>query len=219
MTGSNRIKGAALGLTIDGVDYWADVTSVVFDNEEASGDVTTFADAAAGGARQHFASISAIQSVETASFWRYVWANTGAEAAYKYAPHGNAVASADQPHLIGTLKIGPKPSLGGEAGASNTFTFDTRFDINGEPTLDLGASGTPVITSISPTGAEIGELVVIAGTRFTGVTGVTFDGDPVEFIFNSDSSISAVVDGVGAVPVVVTTGEGASAAFTYTVAA
>lgn len=217
MTGSNRIKGAALGLTIDGVDYWADVTSVVFDNEEASGDVTTFADAAAGGARQHFATISAIQSVQTASFWRFVWDNTGQTATYKYAPHGNAVATADQPHLTGTLKIGPKPSLGGDAGATNTFTFETRFDIDGEPTLDLGTGALPVITAISPAGQSMGELVVIAGTRFTGVTGVTFDGVATEFIFNSDSSITAVVDGTGEVPVIVTTAEGASVAVDYTV--
>jgi len=219
MTGSTRIKGAALGLTIGGVDYWADISSAVFDNEEATGGVTTFADAAAGGSRQHFVTVSAIQSLASASFWRYVWANTGVSATYKYAPHGNATASANEPHLTGNLKIGPKPTLGGDAGSDNTYTFETRFDITGEPVLDVGTSGGPVVTAIAPTGRAIDELVVIGGTRFTGVTGVTFDGTAVEFVFNSDSSISAVVAGAGAVDVIVTTASGASTAVEYTVAA
>jgi len=219
MTGSTRIKGAALGLTIAGVDYWADISSAVFGNEEATGGVTTFADAAAGGSRQHFVTLSAIQSLASASFWRYVWANTGATATYKYAAHGNASATANEPHLTGSLKIGPKPSLGGEAGNDNTYTFETRFDISGEPVLDVGASGGPVITAVAPTGRGIGELVVIGGTRFTGVTGVTFEGVAVEFVFNSDSSISAVVAGVGAADVIVTTPSGASPAVEYTVVA
>lgn len=219
MAGSTRIKGAALGLTIDGVDYWADVTSVVFDNEEASGDVTTFADAEAGGARQHFATISAIQSVQTASFWRFVWDNTGQTATYKYAPHGNAVATADQPHLTGTLKIGPKPSLGGDAGATNTYTFETRFDIDGEPTLDLGTGALPAITAISPTGQQVGDSVLISGTRFTGATDVKFAAaSSPSFILVSDSVITAVIPaGTGVKAVTVITPEGTSASVNYTV--
>jgi hypothetical protein len=214
---STRIKGAALGLTIGGVNYWADIVKCEFDNEEAPSGVTTFADAAAGGARQHFALITAIQSLQSASFWRYVWANTGAEAAYIYAAHGNATATADQPHLTGTLKIGPKPKLGGEAGATNTYTFETRFDIDGTPTLDVGTGADPIITTILPTGASAGELVVISGSRFTGVTGVTMDGGAAEFILNSDSSITLVVEGTGAADVIVTTAEGVSNTVEYTV--
>lgn len=218
--GSNRIKGAALGLTIGGVDYWADVTSVVFDNEEASGDVTTFEDASLGGARQHFATISAIQSVQSVSFWRYVWANTGAVAAYKYAVHGNAVATADQPHLTGTLKIGPKPTLGGEAGATNTYTFETRFDIEGEPTLDAGASAAAEIISITPAGRAVGANVLISGTRFTGATAVRFIAVPsTSFVVVSDSTIVATIPagaaGVRAVTIV--TPAGTSAPVNYTV--
>ena len=54
--------------------------------------------------------------------------------AYIYAPHGNATASATQPHFTGTVKIGPRPSLGGAAGSSNTYVFDTVWEIVTGPT-------------------------------------------------------------------------------------
>lgn len=59
---SARIKGTGLVLEIDGVDYYADCVSAVLENEEAAAAVTTFADAAAGGARQFYFAIEAIQS-------------------------------------------------------------------------------------------------------------------------------------------------------------
>lgn len=137
--GSTRIKGTKLALTLGspGTDYWADISSYLLDNEEADSDVTTFADAAEGGARQFRLTGSAIQSTDTASFWRYVWENTGEDVAFTLAPHGNATATEAQPHFVGTVTIGPKPAIGGEAG-TGSFTFDFEWDVVGEPTVDEG---------------------------------------------------------------------------------
>lgn len=135
---STRIKGSALKLTIGSTDYWADVTSAVLDNEEADTGATTFADAQAGGARQYFFTLNAIQSTDSASLWSYIWANTGEIVAYTYAPHGNTTATANEPHFVGTVKIPPKPSIGGEAGANVEYTFEVRMDCQEEPTLDTG---------------------------------------------------------------------------------
>lgn len=133
MATSTRIKGGALSLKLGATDYWADATNVVLESEDA--DVITFYDASVAG-RQFFFTVDAIQSTESGSFWSYVWANSGAnDIAFVYAPHGNATATADKPHFEGTLRIGAKPSIGGTAGASTTFTFSTRFDVNGEPEL------------------------------------------------------------------------------------
>lgn len=137
--GSTRIKGSKLLLTMDGTDYWADAIKVELDNEEASGDVTTFEDAAAGGARQFFFTVTALQSTAASSFWRWLWENTGETVPAVYAPHGNAVATADQPHFEGSVTVGPKPKIGGEAGASTTYTFDYRLDCTAEPTLKTTA--------------------------------------------------------------------------------
>jgi hypothetical protein len=135
MSSSTRIKGSALKLTIGTTDYWADITSAVLENEESDAGVTTFADAQAGGARTHYFTLTAIQSTDTGSFWRYVWANTGEVVSYEYAPHGNAEPSSSEPHFTGTVKIPPKPSIGGEAGTTTEFTFEVRMDCQEEPTL------------------------------------------------------------------------------------
>ena len=140
MTGSTRIKGTKLALTLGtpGTDYWHDMTSYELYNDEAETDVTTFADAAEGGARQHKLKGTAIQSTAAASFWRYVWANTGEDVPFTLAPHGNEVATEAQPHFVGTVTIGPKPSLGGEAG-TGSFTFEFDWNVTGEPVMDTGA--------------------------------------------------------------------------------
>lgn len=131
--GSTRIKGAALKLTIGTTDYWADVTAVTLNNEEAAAGVTTFEDASLGGARQFYLEGTAIQSTASASFWNYLWENTGEIVAYVYAPHGNDIPTADQPHFEGTVKVPAKPAIGGEAGVNNEFTFDFRMDCQEEP--------------------------------------------------------------------------------------
>jgi hypothetical protein len=140
MAGSTRIKGTKLALTLGtpGTDYWHDMTSYELFNDEAESDVTTFADAAEGGARQHKLKGTAIQSTAADSFWRYVWANTGQDVPFTLAPHGNATPTASQPHFIGTVTIGPKPSLGGEAG-TGAFTFEFEWLVTGEPVMDDGA--------------------------------------------------------------------------------
>lgn len=139
MAGSNRIKGTKLALTLGtpGIDYWADITSYSLSNDEADSDVVTFADAAEGGARQYKLTGSAIQSTEAASFWRYAWANTGEEVPFTLAPHGNVTPSDEQPHFVGTVTIGPKPSVGGEAG-TGAFTFEFEWNVVGVPVMDTG---------------------------------------------------------------------------------
>lgn len=221
MTGSTRIHGAALALSLGGTDYWADATSVKLDNEDAAAGVVTFADAADGGSRKFFFTVSAIQSTASGSFWRYVWASTGSEVAYIYAPHGNVTATADEPHFTGTLKIGPKPAIGGDAGLDVDQVFEVRFDsTSGEPVLDSGADAEGAITSITPAGQHVGESILIAGTRFTGATDVKFGAtSATDIIVISDSTITAVIPaGTGVKAITVITPEGTSAAVNYTVA-
>lgn len=142
-TGSTRIKGNALALQFGtpGEDYWADATSVVLDNEDKDGGVTTFEDASkAGGEKQWFFTVSAIQSTQPTSFWHYLWDNEGETVAFTYAPHGNEEASTDQPHFIGMCKVGTKPTVGGDADAEGEYTFEARLDVTSGPTLDDGSS-------------------------------------------------------------------------------
>jgi hypothetical protein len=55
-------------------------------------------------------------------------------------------------------------------------------------------SSTPSITSFSPTSAQVGALVAITGTNFTGATGVSFNGTPASsYTVNSATQISTYV--------------------------
>lgn len=143
--GSNRIKGAALTLLIgdtDPVDYKADVSACTLENEEASGGVTTFEDAATGGRRQYYFNLSAIQSTDPDSLWREIWEHTGETVPFTYAPHGNDEPTDEKPHFVGMVTIGTRPNIGGEAGATNEYVFESRWDIEGLPTM-ITAPETP----------------------------------------------------------------------------
>lgn len=132
---ATRIKGKGALFTLGATDFGPECTSIVLENEDADADVTTFADAAAGGAKQWFFTISAVQSTDATSLWRYLWDNAGdLDVAFVYAPHGNAVVTASLPHYTGTVDLPAKPSIGGDA--DTTYTFEVRIDVNGEPVLD-----------------------------------------------------------------------------------
>lgn len=130
---ATKYKGKGLSLLVDAVEVNMDVTSVVLTNEEADDDVVTFADLASGASVQWYFEGSAVADYAPGSLWSYLWDNTGEEGvAFVFKPYGNSVASASQPHFTGTLNVGNKPPVGGEAGS--VFTFDFRLDVNGTPT-------------------------------------------------------------------------------------
>lgn len=135
---STRIKGNALKLTISGTDYWADLSSVTLQSEDASADANTFYDASLGGRRDWFFTVSGVQSTATASFWRAMWSAAGTEVAFVYNPHGAASPSTTQPNFTGTVRIPAQGAfqIGGDASTDGTFSFDgVRMDIVGDVTL------------------------------------------------------------------------------------
>lgn len=217
---SERIKGTKLAFIVHGVEIRNDATSVVLDNEEAEGDVTTFADAEAGGARQEFLQFGAVQSTQVGSFWRTVHANPGLEAPFVFKPHGNEVPTPDKPHFRGVATFGPKPTLGGEAGAQSTFTFETRMDLVGASILDDGTDGEPLISSVDGVQPfDPDDTVIFHGVRFLGTTNVTVDGISAPFAIVHDGALAVGIPGAadGPANVIVTNAEGASPAFSITV--
>ena len=125
-----RNMGKDIVLKVAGTDYKLDCKKVRLDNEEA--EVVTFGTA---GARQWFFEIEAVEDTASGSLWSYLWSNAGSDVAFVFAPNGNAIEAADKPHFTGTLTLGPKPGVGGEAGSS--FTFETRWNVIGEPVRDI----------------------------------------------------------------------------------
>lgn len=134
-----RIRGKALGLKIDGTDYWKEMSKVDLYHEEAQADVTTFEDAAKGGATDWKIDITALTATDQDAFWSMLWALTpGTEVPYMVSPHGNEDPTADKPHFIGTLIAGKKPRL--TLNANTTSTFDYTFELAGEPVRDDGVA-------------------------------------------------------------------------------
>lgn len=129
ITRNNRIYGKALGLTIGGKDYWADLAK--YELAPGDGDALTFADAAAGSSAWTLKG-TAIQSTDTASFWAMVWESVGQTFDFVLAPHGNKTASETQPHFKGTVTISSRPPISSEAGDDKGSTFDFEWKVLGD---------------------------------------------------------------------------------------
>ena len=83
------------------------------------------------------------------------------------------------------------------------------------------AGGVPAIGSALPSGADVGDPIVLTGSRFTGTTGISMDAQTVaNFTVIDDSTITMIIPAsvAGPAPIIVTNADGASAAFAYTAA-
>ncbi|WP_219949394.1 IPT/TIG domain-containing protein [Salinibacterium sp. M195] len=149
---------------------------------------------------------------------------------------GGTVVTIEGSNLTDTTRV----TFDGDAGTSLTILSDTEITITTpahvqgtvpitlqHPGGDLGAGlfeylPIPVVASLTPaTGPTVGGTVVtITGSDFTGVTGVTFDGDDgTSFIVVSDTEITvttpAGAEGAAAVVVEHPNGNAAGGDFTY----
>ena len=128
----SKYKGKDLSLTVDGVEFNLEATSVVLDNEDADNDAVTFADLQSGTPKKWFFTVEATADYADTSVWSMLWDNAGSDVAFALKPYGNETASPSQPHFTGTCTILSKPPIGGSA--NEVFTFEARLDVVGEPT-------------------------------------------------------------------------------------
>jgi hypothetical protein len=126
------------------VDYSAAVSTAKVTSAESSSDFTSFADAAAGGARQYQLEGTAVQDLATASLWRKTFdsATVGTDTPFKLWPAGKPAGgspTSGQPLIAGTCTIVEPDGdwLGGDADKSTTarFTFDFSWTLTAKPTL------------------------------------------------------------------------------------
>lgn len=126
-----------LKIDVGGEERSAEVSKAVITTGASDSDFTSFADAAAGGARDYGLNIIAVQDAEAGSLWDEVWLNSGDTIPVTVMPYGNEVPSATQPHYD-CLAVISEPDgdfLGGEANASNSarFTFEVTWALEGKP--------------------------------------------------------------------------------------
>ena len=133
---------AALGtrllkFKIGTTEYTADVSKCEITSRAADSDFTSFADAAAGGAREYALEFVARQDLATGTLWRNAWASAGTTVAAKVNPYGNATATAAEPHFTGNVTITEPDGtlIGGEAKSSVSarMTFACRWVFTAKP--------------------------------------------------------------------------------------
>lgn len=134
MAGSTRIRGNALALLVDGINYWADATSVILDGENMTVPATLCGPPQSVRLYSWF-DIEAIQSTDEDSLWTFLLERQGEEFPFVYAPHGNETPETGKPVWTGTLATpDAPPTLGGQASRSrhHAQVFTTRlYIING----------------------------------------------------------------------------------------
>lgn len=131
---AEKYNGKNLSLTVDGIQFSADGTSVVMDSEDADTESTTFAELQNGTPQQWFFQLTTLQDYAATTFWTMLWDNAGSDVAFVFQPKGGPTDAA-HPEFTGMLTIPRKPSVGGDAGS--TWTSDVRLDITGEPVKDI----------------------------------------------------------------------------------
>jgi hypothetical protein len=127
----NRVKANSITITVDGDDYTSDLSSIMLQSEEASTDVSTFADATLGGKRDFYIEMGGVTSTDATSFFMVCWNNPGEE-----VPFTLETSAATAGDFSGTLRICAKGQIpwGGEASADGTFSWSgVRFEVVGEP--------------------------------------------------------------------------------------
>jgi hypothetical protein len=114
-----------LKVKIGTTEYTVDVSKCEVVSAAADSDFTSFADAAAGGAREYRLHLVLKQDLAASSLWRLIWASAGTSVAVKVNPYGNATATATEPHYTGNVTVTEPDGtlIGGDANSSTSARF------------------------------------------------------------------------------------------------
>lgn len=131
-----------LTLTIGGNEVTAETSKAVITSAASESDLTTFAEAAAGGARDYKLALACVQDLAANSVWSTIWGSSGTSVACVLKPFGNETASESQPHFSFNAIVSEPDGdfLGGEANsaASGRMAFEVEWAIVGKPTKVTG---------------------------------------------------------------------------------
>jgi hypothetical protein len=127
-----------LKLTVDGDEVTAEISKGLITSNDAGSDFTTFADAAAGGAREYRLEITAVQDAASGSLWDKVFTAAGSSVPFVLMPYGNATPTVSEPHFEGDCTITEPDGefIGGEADPSTSarMTFSVAWVCDAKPT-------------------------------------------------------------------------------------
>ena len=127
-----------LKIEVDGTEYTAVVSNCRITTAESDSDFVSFADAAAGGARDYSLAITLAQDAAASSLWTKIWDEAGTDVPVTVMPYGNATPTVTEPHFEGTVTIQEPDGdlLGGEANSSTTarMTVEVEWPFTAKPT-------------------------------------------------------------------------------------
>lgn len=134
----SKVNPRLISLEIDGVDRSDEVSKFVTTSAPTSADWQSFADARAGGKRDYAAVMTIAQDHAAGTLWTLIYEEPGSTAVITYAPYGNEVATALQPHYQrnATVKEPDGDLMGGEADPSPTAvaSIEVTWPFEGKPT-------------------------------------------------------------------------------------
>lgn len=130
----------ALVLKVGGTDFSSSVSDVRLTANKADTDFVSFADAAAGGAREYALKIKMKQNTDSTALWYFLWNSAGTTVAVEVWPNGYvATPTTTKPKVSGTVTITEPDGdiLGGEANQSTSarFTTEVEWVFTAKPTL------------------------------------------------------------------------------------
>lgn len=129
MAASTRINAKNIKFLIGATEYECDATMVDLVLGDEPGAVQTFCEVRAGG--EFTLTLEGITSGDAGSLYRVLWANFGSTAEFTIAPYGNATATADQPHYVGTVRFNELPPL--SLSSNETSTFSVALEVVNTP--------------------------------------------------------------------------------------
>jgi hypothetical protein len=112
-------------LIVDSIDCTDSVSRAEVTSAESDSDFVSFAQAAAGGARDYALALTMKQNTSSTTLWDLMWSQAGEEVPVVVWPNGKPVGdtpSPTQPKFTGTVTVKDPDGtvLGGEANASTT---------------------------------------------------------------------------------------------------
>lgn len=104
------------------VSYSDDLKKVSLTSEDKDDSDLTFAEAAAGLAKDWTVTLTGVTSWDAGALYAYLWDNPGATWVLVYGPYGNATATATKPHYSITVTNSGKPGFEAEAKSPKDLT-------------------------------------------------------------------------------------------------
>lgn len=138
-----RVTPRLIALEVDEEDRSNEVSKVVISSTASDTDFLTFEAARSGGARDYSLDMTIAQDHASGTLWDLIWTGAGTEVDGIFAPYGNAVASASQPHYEFTAVVSEPDGdfLGAEANESTSAVavVEVSWKLVGKPTKIVGA--------------------------------------------------------------------------------